>query len=200
MRLIIATKNKDKFREIKKILKGLEIELVYLGNFQKQIKIKEDGKSFSDNAFKKALTVSRKYKLDLVVGDDSGLEVPYLDNRPGIFSKRYAGKYADYYDNNIKLLGELDGVFKSKRLAKFCCAVALVRSGKLLKRFDGNMIGFINDKLSGKGGFGYDPLFYLPAYKKTVAQLPLKEKNKISHRAKAFGKLKKFLINYLKAE
>ena len=198
MRLIIATKNNGKFREIKKILSGLKIELIYLGDLKEQIEIKEGEESFLANALIKALAVSRAYNFDLIAGEDSGLEVNHLGNRPGVESKRYAGEYSDDYVNNIKLLDELNGVVKSKRQAHFSCTIALVRGGKLLKSFQGRLSGYINNRMIGHSGFGYDPLFYLPAYKKTIAQLPLKEKNKISHRAKAFSKLKKFLANYLK--
>ncbi|MCM8774265.1 MAG: RdgB/HAM1 family non-canonical purine NTP pyrophosphatase [Candidatus Omnitrophica bacterium] len=195
MRLIIATKNKNKFKEIKDILKNLPIYVIYLGEINKNFKIKEDGKSFFDNALKKAMVVSKSYPEDFVVGEDSGIEVDYLNNRPGIFSARYAGKNATDIKNNLKLLKELDGLAKSKRKAHYRCYLVLVKGGKFLKKFCGSWSGYINDKPVGKNGFGYDPIFYLPLYKKTAAQLPLEEKNRISHRAKAFRKLKNYLSN-----
>lgn len=197
MRLIIATRNINKFREIKKILKDLKVELVCLMDLRKDIKIKEDGNSFFENAFKKALITSGFYRLDYVLGEDSGLEVPYLKNEPGIFSRRYAGKDATDLDNNLKLLSQLKGVSKKDRRAYFRCVAALVKDGKLIKKFEGKLAGTINEMITGRGGFGYDPVFYLPHRKKTVAQLTLGEKNKISHRAKTFMKLNKFLANYL---
>jgi XTP/dITP diphosphohydrolase len=200
MRLIIATKNKGKFREIKNILKGLKVKVISLNELPDTIKIKEDGRSFFENALKKAKAVSKIYQTDLVVGEDSGLEVKYLDNRPGIYSKRYSGKNSTDLKNNLKLLKELEGLEKKDRKAYFRCTIALVKGSKLLKKFEGRLAGFINERITGRGGFGYDPVFYLPKYKKTVAQLPLREKNKISHRAKAFLKLKNFLVNYLKTE
>ncbi|HDN86373.1 MAG: non-canonical purine NTP pyrophosphatase, RdgB/HAM1 family [Candidatus Omnitrophota bacterium] len=198
MRLIIATKNRGKFLEIKHIFGGLKVKLISLNGLKANLKIKEDGKTFFQNALKKAMAVSKIYPNDLVVGEDSGLEVKYLNNRPGIFSKRYAGKNSTDYRNNLKLLRELKGVKKTQRRACYRCVVALVKDSKIMKKFEGKLCGTINDKMVGKNGFGYDPIFYLPKYKKTVAQLPLKEKNRISHRAKAFGKLKKFLASYLK--
>jgi XTP/dITP diphosphohydrolase len=198
MRLIIATRNKGKFREIKKILGGLSIKIISLNELNNRIKIKEDGRSFFENAFKKAEAVSRKYPFDYVVGEDSGLEVKYLGNRPGIQSRRYSGKNSTDLKNNLKLLKELEGIKKKERIARFSCVIALVKGSRLVKRFEGKLSGFINDKIVGRRGFGYDPIFYLPRYKKTIAQMPLKEKNKISHRAKAFTKLKKFLVNQLK--
>jgi len=198
MRLIIATQNKNKFREIKKIFKGLSIKLVYLGQLNKAISIEEDGKSFFENALKKAQACSLVYKDDLVVGEDSGLQVPYLGNRPGVLSKRYAGKKPTDLNNNLRILKELEGLKKKDRKANFRCVIALVKNGKLIKKFEATLVGIINDRILGKNGFGYDPVFYLPQYKKTVAQFSLAEKNKISHRAKVFLKLKKFLASYLK--
>jgi len=197
MRLIVATKNKDKFKEIKDILKGLRLQILSLNDLNTNIKIKEDGNTFFENALKKAVAVSKIFKKDLVVADDSGLEVEFLGNKPGVFSKRYAGENASYYENNLKLLKELEGVERKKRKAVFKCVVVLVKNQKLIKKFEGQLKGFISEKMMGKKGFGYDPIFYLPRYKKTVAQIPLKEKNKISHRAKAFLALKKYLAKFL---
>ncbi len=197
MRLIVATKNKDKFKEIKKMLRGLRLQILSLDDLDRDVKIKEDGKTFFENALKKAMVVSKIFKEDLVVADDSGLEVEFLDNKPGVFSRRYAGENATYYENNLKLLKELEGVEKKKRKAAFKCVAVLVKNQKLIRKFEGQLKGFISEKMLGKKGFGYDPVFYLPKYKKTVAQVSLKEKNKISHRAKAFLALKKYLAKFL---
>ncbi|MBU0694434.1 MAG: RdgB/HAM1 family non-canonical purine NTP pyrophosphatase [Candidatus Omnitrophica bacterium] len=195
MRLIIATKNNGKLREIKEILKGIDIAIVSLNQLDKKFRIIENGKSFLENALKKTMTVSKFFKDDYVVGDDSGLEVDCLQGAPGIFSKRYSGRNATYLKNNLKILRELQGIEKSKRRAHFCCFLTLVKDSRLIRVFEGNLKGIISEEIKGQEGFGYDPIFYLPKYKKTVAQLSLKEKNKISHRAKAFGKLKKYLIS-----
>ena len=178
MRLIIATRNKGKLREIKHILDGRNLQIVFLSQLKKNFRIKEDGVTFLENALKKAMSVSRAYPDDLVAGEDSGLEVEYLGGKPGIFSKRYSGKGA----TDLK-----------KRRARFRCVIALAKNGKLIKDFEGKIEGIINKEMKGESGFGYDPVFYLPHYKKTVAQFPLSKKNKISHRARAFRKLRNYL-------
>ncbi|UCG34964.1 MAG: RdgB/HAM1 family non-canonical purine NTP pyrophosphatase [Candidatus Omnitrophota bacterium] len=193
MRLIIATRNKGKLREIKHILGGLNLSIISLNQLKKPIRIKEDGHTFLENALKKALPVSRMYPLDLTVGEDSGLEVECLNGAPGILSKRYCGRGATDLKNNSKLLKKLGGLKGKERKACFRCVLSLVKAGKLLKAFEGRLKGVISKEMKGKGGFGYDPVFYLPSYKKTVAQLSLSQKNKISHRARAFKKLHNYL-------
>ena len=195
--LIIATSNKDKFEEIRDILKGLKIRLYSLSDFKKVPRIKEDGSSFLENAAKKAVVVSRFLK-GYAVADDSGLEVDFLDGRPGIYSARFAGKQADYSANNRKLLKLLKGVPFSKRKAKFICCVCFAYKGRVLSHFYGYLKGYIIEQEKGRNGFGYDPLFYLPAYKKTLAQMPARLKNSLSHRYKAFVKFKRYLQAFLK--
>ena len=194
MRLIIATKNKGKLREIKAILKGLGISIISLDDLDKKIRIVENGKTFIENSSKKAIPVSKIYKKDYILGEDSGLEVDCLDKKPGIYSKRYAGKYATDAKNNKKLLRALAGVGPKKRGAQYRCCLVLAKAGKIIEVFEGKLRGKIHTVSKGANGFGYDPVFYLPGYKKTVAQLPLPVKNRISHRAKAFRKLKKYLV------
>jgi len=193
MRLIVATKNKDKFKEIKGILRGLGASVVSLNELEKKFRIVENGKTFQENAFKKALPVSRHYKDNYVLGEDSGLEVDYLNAAPGIYAKRYSGSKATHKSNNKKLLKNLKGVPAKKCRAAFRCCLVLVCNGKLVKVFEGRLQGRIWDKARGENGFGYDPVFYLNHYKKTVAQLSISTKNKISHRAKAFKKLRRYL-------
>jgi XTP/dITP diphosphohydrolase len=192
MRLIIATRNKGKLREIKDILKELNSEIVSLADLKKKFRIVENGLTFFENASKKALTVSKVYTGDYILGEDSGLEVVYLDGAPGVYSKRYAGKSATDIKNNTKLLRALKGVSGKKRSAQYRCCLVLAKSGKVIEVFQGKLKGLISTNSKGKGGFGYDPVFYLPSHEKTVAQLPFGEKNKISHRAKSFKKLKRF--------
>lgn len=194
MKLIVATKNKDKFKEIKSILRGLRVSIVSLNELEKKFHIVENGKTFKENAFKKALPVSRCYKDAYVLGEDSGLEVDYLNGAPGIYAKRYSGPTATYKSNNKKLLKNLEGVAAKGRGAAFCCCLVLVCNGKLVKVFEGRLKGKIFNKARGESGFGYDPVFFLSSYKKTVAELPLPVKNKISHRGKAFRKLRTYLI------
>ena len=193
MRLIIATANKGKLKEIKKILKGIKIPIVCLAQLDKKFPIKENGKTFLENAVKKTLPVSKYYSNDLVAGEDSGLEVNYLTGDPGIYSKRFSGKNSNDLKNNKKVLKLLEDVPKKGRRCAFRCVLVLMRNGKVIKSFQGRLPGYVNDKMLGKNGFGYDPIVYLPKYKKTVAQLPLTVKNSISHRAQAFCKLRTYL-------
>ncbi|MCM8831413.1 MAG: RdgB/HAM1 family non-canonical purine NTP pyrophosphatase [Candidatus Omnitrophica bacterium] len=197
MQLIIATKNLKKFEEIKQILSHIKIPIISLNDIAEKFNLKENGKTFFENAFKKALPISKAYPNDLVVGEDSGLVIDCLGGKPGIYSKRYSGRSYSYYKNNIKILKELKNVEYKKRRAYFICMVVLLKNGKLLKKYEGRLYGYIAKEAKGNFGFGYDPIFYLPKYKKTVAQLLPKEKNKISHRAKAFLKLKNYLNKYI---
>lgn len=198
MRIILATRNNNKLREIRSILRGLKVPIISLNESESAVRIKETGSTFFENALKKAMLVSKKHPHDFIIGEDSGLEVDCLGGRPGIFSKRYSGKNANDIKNNKKLLKELMGVSWRQRKACFRCVVALVKNGKLIKKVEGCLRGIINSDSVGRSGFGYDPVFYLPHYKRTVAQLTLYTKNKISHRAGAFRKMKKFLASYLK--
>lgn len=193
MRLIIATKNKSKLKEIKNILAGIYLDIIALSDLSKKFNITEDGKTFYANAKKKAVPVSAKYPDDYVVGEDSGLAVDYLEGAPGIYSKRYSGKNATDSKNNQKLLNQLKGLDGKKRTAKFICCLVLAKNGEEITSFFGELTGKIHNKLAGENGFGYDPLFFLPEFNKTTAQLEPEQKNKISHRYKAFVKLKKFL-------
>jgi len=192
-RLIIATANRSKLHEIRNIFESSGLRIDCLANLKKKVRLVENGKTFAENAVKKALPVSKAYPYDYVVGEDSGLSVDFLKGSPGVYSKRYAGRSGDQERNNNKLLKALESVSVSKRGAEFCCALALAKNGKVIKMFEGKLRGRISLSPKGLNGFGYDPVFYLPFYRKTVAQLPFSTKNKISHRAKAFGKLKKYL-------
>ncbi len=193
MRLIIATENEGKLKEIKHLLKGVKLSIVSLCELDKKFHIKENGKTFLENAVKKTRPVSLAYKNDLVAGEDSGLEVSYLKGAPGVYSKRYSGKNWTYEKNNLKILKELEGVSAKKRKASFHCCLVLFRAGKLVKKIDGRLNGYISQEAKGVNGFGYDPIFYIPIYKKTIAQLPLSVKNRLSHRAIAFRKLKAYI-------
>ncbi|MCF7870753.1 MAG: XTP/dITP diphosphatase [Candidatus Omnitrophica bacterium] len=195
MRLIIATKNKSKMKEIKNILSNISFEIVSLNDLSEEFEIDEDGNTFYENAKKKALTVSQVYSDDYVVGEDSGLCVQHLQGAPGIYSKRYSGKDATDFKNNLKLLNQLKEVPSENRAAKFICSLVLAKKSKEIARFQSELKGLIHNKLEGANGFGYDPLFFLPKFNKTTAQLKSKQKNEISHRFKAFMKLKEFLKN-----
>ena len=139
------------------------------------------------------MPVSQTFPDDLVVGEDSGLEVSCLSNEPGVRSKRYAGPGAGDAKIIQKVLTNLEGVPVKERGAHFRCVMVLMRGGKVIKKFEGLLKGRIHTEPLGKNGFGYDPILYLPKLKKTVAQISLEEKNAISHRAQAFGRLKEYL-------
>jgi XTP/dITP diphosphohydrolase len=189
---MVATQNRGKVREIKKVMKGLGFRILSLNDFPGVPQVEEDGKSFLENALKKARFYS-KYFGRLTLADDSGLEVDFLKGRPGVYSARYAGKGASTRENNQKLLKEMEAVPLSKRGARFKCVLAVVSPEGKEVVVEGSCGGRIGFKEVGKKGFGYDPLFVLPSYGKTMAQLTLEEKNRISHRGKALRKLRKII-------
>jgi XTP/dITP diphosphohydrolase len=191
--VIVATRNKGKIREIRKALKGLGLRIHALSNFSGVPEIEENGKSFLENALKKARFYS-KYFGKLTLADDSGLEVDSLDGLPGIHSARYAGEGASSQENNRKLLKEMRDLPISKRGARFQCILAVASPDGKEITVEGSCKGRIGFKEKGKRGFGYDPLFLLPTRGKTMAELSLEEKNKISHRGKALRKLRKRIV------
>ena len=189
---MIATRNKGKIREIREVLNGLGLRIYALSDFPDVPDIEEDGKNFTENALKKARFYSKYFKM-MTIADDSGLEVDNLKGLPGIYSARYAGEGASSQANNQKLLSALEGVPVSKRGAKFKCLLAMVSPDGKEAITEGSCKGSIGFKEKGKRGFGYDPLFILPKNGKTMAELSLEEKNKISHRGKALKKLRKLI-------
>jgi XTP/dITP diphosphohydrolase len=191
--VVLATRNPDKIREVGQILASLPIEIQGLGDFKDIPEIVEDRASFEANAIKKALKVWEATGLT-TLADDSGLEVDALDGQPGIRSARFAGESASYQENNLKLLDMLKHVPPEKRTARFVCAAVLVTSkGKIVVQ-RGEIKGLIVDGPRGEGGFGYDPIFYIPRLKQTVAELDEETKNSMSHRAKAFEALRNFIV------
>ena len=188
--LLLATCNAHKTREFAEVL-GDEFELSDLSSMRDVPEIEETGQTFADNAILKALAVSRTGDRNLVVADDSGLEVEVLGGAPGIYSARYAGEQASDQANVEKLLRELNvrNVSIDKRKARFRCVIALARAGKLLGTFEGTVEGTIVDLPRGRNGFGYDPIFVPQGFDKTFAELSAETKNKISHRAKAIAAL-----------
>jgi len=196
MKLVVATRNKDKLKEIKTLLKGLPIKVISLNSFKDVPEVIEDGKTLEANARKKAIQVSRHLK-KLAVADDSGLEVPVLGNRPGVYSARFSGKGATYSSNNKKVLRLLKGTPISKRTACFRCVIAVADKGKVVGIADGRCRGRIGFEPKGRAGFGYDPIFVPNGHKKTFAEMGLKKKNRISHRGKALVKAKKLIIDFL---
>lgn len=197
MKIVLATRNKGKAREIKEILGDLDLEIVTLDDFPEIPMPIEDGKSFKENALKKARLVARHLNMP-AIADDSGIEVDALNKRPGIFSARYAGENATDEENNSKLLHELNGIPFDKRRAAYKCVIALALPSGAEETVEGGCQGFIALEPEGNGGFGYDPLFYVPEYGKTMADLSPEIKNRISHRGRALAKLRKRIIEILK--
>jgi XTP/dITP diphosphohydrolase len=187
--LIVATRNRNKTREIQQIL-GPKFELRDLTAYPEISEIVESGKSFEENAKLKAIAVSKELS-GLVIADDSGLEVAALDGAPGIYSARYAGDKATDKENINRLLGELGriGAQRNQRRARFRCVLALARNGQMLGTFEGIADGAIVDQPRGSRGFGYDPIFVPNGFGHTFAELPVELKNRISHRAQAIRAL-----------
>jgi XTP/dITP diphosphohydrolase len=190
--IIIATGNKHKVNEIKFILKDLDIKIIPMTSFANYPVTVEDGKTLEENAVKKAKEAALFLK-KLALADDTGLEVDFLSGDPGIYSARYAGEKCSYDDNNKKLLLNLTGVPEEKRTASFRTVIAIVNPEGNVYLAEGKIFGIIRGYVSGNNGFGYDPLFYLPEYKKTLADFSAEEKNSISHRAKALHKAKEII-------
>ena len=197
MKFVLATRNKGKVLEFKKLLDLSGIEIIDMGQIPalKEIKIQEDGKTFHENAIKKATLVAKASNIP-AIADDSGLVVYALGGRPGVFSSRFAGEDATDLENNLKLLKEMKGI--KDRRAAFVCVIAVASPTGKIFTYEGRCEGIITEELIGSKGFGYDPLFYYPPLKKTFAQLDPEEKNRVSHRAEAIKKLKEDLQNIIK--
>ena len=199
MRIVFATRNEGKVREITEMLASTDIELISLNHFQTLPEIVEDGKTYLENALKKAKIIS-EFIGDTVLADDSGLQVDALGGEPGVYSARYAGEGASDEDNNAKLLSKLKDVPGEKRTASFFCALVLYRQDGQYQAFEAEWQGRIIDERRGINGFGYDPIFLWPKLNKTAAELPPEIKNKVSHRGQAFAKLKSYLCDNVKTE
>lgn len=184
MRLLIATGNPGKLREIEQLLSGCEIELLSLQQLDNPPEIVEDGATFADNAVKKAKQMAAFSGL-VTLADDSGLAVAALAGAPGVHSARYAGEPADDRANNAKLLTELESIPAGQRQAAFHCVMALAWPDGRWRTFNGCIEGLLLREERGAGGFGYDPLFLVPEYGQTTAELPPAIKNRISHRGQA---------------
>jgi len=196
MELVIATKNKKKLEEIKEILKGLNLKISSLVDYPKAPRIIENKKTFRENAIKKAVKIA-KFTKKLTLGEDSGLCVDTLGGKPGVYSSRFAGKDKSDQKNNLKLLKLLQGLPLNRRRAYYYCAVALADKDGLVGIAEGKCYGFIGFTFKGSFGFGYDPLFVIPKYQKTFAQLGPAIKHKMSHRFRALRKTKSILSTYL---
>ena len=194
-RVLLATSNPGKIRDFAGAAEGRAIEVSAIPDFSALPAVMEDGSTFAANARKKAEAYSRHAPDELVIADDSGLEVDALGGAPGVHSARYAQTQpssgvanSDDQANNAKLLSEIRRVPNEKRTARFVCVIAAARNGHILGEFEGHAEGLILDQPRGIGGFGYDPLFYFPPLRKTFAELAPQEKAQYSHRGQAFSK------------
>lgn len=188
-KVIFATGNKGKMKEIREILGDLDIELLSLKDAGINADIDENGSSFEENAEIKAKAICRLTG-EIVLADDSGLEVDYLNKEPGIYSARYMGEDTSYRIKNANLIERLEGVPDEKRTARFVCAIAAAFPDGTVKTVRAAMEGRIGYEERGENGFGYDPIFFLPEYGCSSAEISMEEKNKISHRGKALRAIK----------
>lgn len=197
-KIVLASNNEKKIKELKNMLKDYDFKVYSLKDENINIDVEEDGTTFEENALKKASEIYKylvaNNKEDyLVLADDSGLEVDYLNGEPGIYSARYSGEHGNDYANNMKLLANMKDAKGDDRRGRFVCALALV--GKNTEHIlRGTVEGYIKEELMEGDFFGYDPLFYYPQLKKTFAEATPEEKNSISHRGRALEKLKNILI------
>lgn len=192
-KMIFATGNEGKVREVQAILKDMEVEVLSLKQAGIFAEIEENGTSFVENAVIKAKEIA-KLTDAIVLADDSGLEIDYLNKEPGIYSARYLGEDTPYADKNRMILKRMEGVEEKERTARFVCAMAAVLEDGTVLTTHGEMEGMIGYESKGENGFGYDPIFYLPQYGMTSAQVSPEEKNRISHRGKALRQMKEELL------
>lgn len=190
--LLVATRNRGKIKEIRALLDGLVQEVLCAADLPDLPETVEDGATFAENALKKAREACKATGLP-TLADDSGLVVDGLGGRPGVFSARFAGPDADDAANNSKLLQEVIGLNQAERSAAFVCSMAYVSPDGVDQLFEGRVGGSIIDQPRGEHGFGYDPLFLVNGYQQTMAELPLEEKNRISHRGQALQAFKQYL-------
>ena len=194
-RIVFATGNAGKLREIKEILADLDVEVVSMKEAGIDIDIVEDGTTFEANARIKAEAIAA-HTDDIVMADDSGLEVDYLNKEPGVYSARYMGEDTSYEIKNQAIIDRLAGVPKEERTARFVCAIAAVLPDKQVLVTRETIEGYIGDKPAGANGFGYDPIFYVDEYNCSTAELTEAQKNEISHRGKALRAMKALLREY----
>ncbi len=199
MKIIFATGNRDKMREIREIMEGSSYEICSMKEAGIDLDIEEDGSTFEENALIKARAVADLAPGAIVLADDSGLEVDAMDGAPGIYSARFMGHNTSYEVKNQYILDRLAGLSAEERTARFACAIAAVfPDGEeiVIRR---NMEGGIGEKMAGENGFGYDPIFLPKGYDVSSAELPAEEKNQISHRGKALRAMREKLVEYASA-
>jgi XTP/dITP diphosphohydrolase len=195
-KILAATTNRGKIREITQVLEGLSVELLTLSDLALGQPAPEEGLTFLDNARQKALFYSRSTS-HLTLAEDSGLEVEQLGGAPGVYSARFSGPQADDASNVAKVLRLMQGLPQEKRRARFVCCMALCRKGKIMTEITGTVEGRISLEPRGQNGFGYDPIFFYPPLGRTFAELTPQEKNKVSHRGQALRRMRDYLIQAL---
>ncbi len=188
-KVIFATSNENKMKEIREILKDLDLEVLSAKEAGIRMDAEENGKTFEENARIKAMAIAKECE-EIVLADDSGLEIDYLNKAPGVYSARFMGEDVSYTVKNKELIRKLEGVEPEKRTARFVCAVAAAFPDGTIEVVRGTIEGRIGYEEKGENGFGYDPIFYVPEYGCTTAELSAKQKNEISHRGKALRKMK----------
>lgn len=197
MKIIFATGNAGKMKEIREILGDLSLEILSMKDANCQIDIEENGRTFEENALIKARSVASVCKDAIVLADDSGLEVDYLDKAPGVHSSRYMGEDTSYDIKNQHIIDLLQGVEDDKRSARFVCVIAAVFPDGTEKSVRATIEGRIGYEIQGTEGFGYDPIFYVPEFDCTTAELSMEQKNKISHRGKALEQMKVEITKFI---
>lgn len=191
-KLIFATGNQGKLKEIREIMADLDVEVLSMKEAGVQTEIEENGTTFEENAVIKARTVG-KLTGELTLADDSGLEIDYLNKEPGVYSARYMGEDTSYHVKNASLVKRLEGVPMEQRTARFVCVIAAVFPDGRVETARGTIEGVIGYEERGENGFGYDPIFYVPELNCSTAELTPGQKNEISHRGKALRKMKEIL-------
>lgn len=196
--IIFATENAGKVREVEAMFEGLGVSVKTMKEAGIRVDIIEDGSTFMENAVKKAKTIAA-YTKAIVLADDSGLVIDHLNGEPGIYSARYLGEDTPYEIKNAELLSRMEGVEEDKRSARFVCAMAAVLPDGEVLQTEGVMEGIIGYEAAGENGFGYDPIFYLPEFSMSSAQISPEQKNAVSHRGKALRKMQKLLQQKLRS-
>lgn len=196
MRIVLATENAGKLKEVKDIMTDTGLEVVSMREAGLSLNIVEDGETFEENALIKARAITT-FSNAIVLADDSGLEIDYLNKEPGVYSARYLGENVSYDEKIKSLLSRLEGVPDEKRTARFVCAIAAVFPDSTVKIVRGTIDGIITHEPLGESGFAYDSIMYIPELGKTLAQLDMPAKNRISHRGRALSKMKEYISSWV---
>lgn len=194
-RIVFATGNANKMKEIRMILSDIGLEILSMKEAGVSADIVEDGATFEENAMIKAQAIAKLLPEDIVLADDSGLEIDYLNKEPGVYSARYMGEDTSYEIKNQSLIDRLDGVPKEQRTARFVCAIAAVLPDGTTRLTRGTIEGYIGWEPAGENGFGYDPIFYVDEFGCSTAQLSPEQKNKVSHRGRALRAMREELAD-----